>query len=144
MGNLAIEPARSILRDGVARRVFPSAVAEVLQQFGKQSRTPIDLTNVPEDARVTVSLRKAPYWVALEELCRASGAFEAEPEEADLAATHPNGGSVLADKVVLPLWSDLRADLASRLESVSLDDLCQRARSAGIESQSGDCIDFNI
>jgi hypothetical protein len=60
---------------------------EVLQQFGKQSRTPIDLTNVPEDARVTVSLRKAPYWMALEELCRASGRVMAEPEGDRISVT---------------------------------------------------------
>ena len=77
--------------------------------------------------------------ITLAELCKASGAFEADPEDSELA-----NGSVLADKVVLPLWSDLRADLATRLDSVTLDDLCQRARSAGIPSSSADCIDFNI
>jgi len=48
-------------------------LAEVFQALAKQSRTPLDLTGVPEDARVTVSLRGAPYWTALEEVCRASG-----------------------------------------------------------------------
>ncbi len=77
--------------------------------------------------------------ITLGDLCRASGAFEEEVDEGESA-----NGSVLADKVVRPLWSDLRSELATRLESVTLDDLCQRARSAGIPSQSGDCIDFNI
>src|SRR5258708_1586414 len=40
--------------------------------------------------------------ITLADLCRASGAFDADPEEAEIAK-----GSVLADKVVLPLWADL-------------------------------------
>ncbi|MBI3499004.1 MAG: Rrf2 family transcriptional regulator [Proteobacteria bacterium] len=77
--------------------------------------------------------------ITLGDLCRASGAFE-EASEEEMA---PNG-SILAEQVVRPLWADLRSELATRLESVTLDDLCQRAQSAGIPSQSGDCLDFNI
>src|SRR5262249_15182570 len=82
--------------------------------------------------------------ITLAELCRASGAFEVGADEAEPAPAAPNRASLLADKVVVPLWSDLRAALGTRLAAVTLDDLCQRARSAGIPSGSGECIDFNI
>jgi hypothetical protein len=55
-------------------------LAEVLQTLERQSRTPLDLTKVPSDARVTLSLRGTAYWKALEEICRASGRVMASPE----------------------------------------------------------------
>src|SRR5262249_49576117 len=44
---------------------------EVFQRVARQCRSPIDLTDVPEDARVSVALDRAPFWKALEEICRA-------------------------------------------------------------------------
>lgn len=60
---------------------------EVFQALGRQSRTPIDLTGIPEDARVTVSLQKLPYWKALEEICRASGKVMATADNDHIAVT---------------------------------------------------------
>jgi hypothetical protein len=60
---------------------------EVFESVLRQSRTGIDLSNVPEDARVTVSLREVPYWTALEEICRASGRVMISPDGDHLAVT---------------------------------------------------------
>lgn len=60
---------------------------EVFESLMKQSRTPIDLSQVPQDARVTVSLREVPYWTALEEICRANGHVMVTPEADHLSVT---------------------------------------------------------
>ena len=62
-------------------------LSEVFQALGRQSRTPIDLTGIPEDARVTVSLQKMPYWKALEEICRASGKVMASADGDHIVVT---------------------------------------------------------
>ncbi len=46
---------------------------EVLLTIAKQSKTPIEIGDVPPEARVTVSLRQMPLWKALEAVCKASG-----------------------------------------------------------------------
>jgi hypothetical protein len=46
---------------------------EVFEKVMKQGRTAIDYSQLPEDARVTVSLDRVPFWKAVEEICRASG-----------------------------------------------------------------------
>lgn len=46
----------------------------VFERVMRQTRTAIDYSQVPEDARVTVSLDRVPFWKALEEICRRSGA----------------------------------------------------------------------
>src|SRR5258708_18113261 len=68
--------------------------------------------------------------ITLGDLCRASGAFEEEVDEGESAH-----GSVLADKVVRPLWSDLPSELATRLASVTLHDRFPPAPSAALPTR---------
>jgi len=51
---------------------------EVLQDLAKQTTTMIDVSGVPEDAKVSVSLDRVPLWKALDQVCRASGRVMAE------------------------------------------------------------------
>jgi len=53
-------------------------------------------------------------------------------------------GSVLADKVIRPLWHDLQSDFMDRLDNISVEDLCQKANTAGVESEGRRNIDFTI
>jgi hypothetical protein len=46
---------------------------EVFEKLSKQTTTPVDYSEVPEDARVTVTLDRVPLWKAIERICRASG-----------------------------------------------------------------------
>lgn len=46
---------------------------EVFQKVSKQTATAIDASEVPEDAKVTVSLDRVPLWKAIDQICRASG-----------------------------------------------------------------------
>jgi Rrf2 family protein len=53
-------------------------------------------------------------------------------------------GSELGHKVVRPLWLELQEQVMSRLDSISIDDLCQRAHNAGIVSEGRKHLDFSI
>jgi Rrf2 family transcriptional regulator, iron-sulfur cluster assembly transcription factor len=53
-------------------------------------------------------------------------------------------GSPLAQMVVRPLWSELQENVMQRLESVTIEDLCSRAGSAGIRSDTKEDLDFSI
>ena len=53
-------------------------------------------------------------------------------------------GSVLGDQVIRPMWADLQEDFMDRLDEISIEDLCQRANRAGIESEGRRNIDFAI
>jgi hypothetical protein len=53
---------------------------EVFEKLSKQTSTPIDYSQVPEGARVTVSLDRVPLWKAIDRVCRASGRVMPEVE----------------------------------------------------------------
>jgi Rrf2 family protein len=44
--------------------------------------------------------------------------------------------SALGHKIVRPIWIDLQAELIARLDKVSLADLVERAKQAGVEAES--------
>lgn len=53
-------------------------------------------------------------------------------------------GSILGHKVVRPMWADLQDEFIAKLEGITIEDLCLRARAAGVESETEDRIDFTI
>ena len=53
-------------------------------------------------------------------------------------------GAALGDRVIRPMWADLQEDFMDRLDEISVEDLCQRANRAGIESEGRRNIDFAI
>jgi Rrf2 family iron-sulfur cluster assembly transcriptional regulator len=55
-----------------------------------------------------------------------------------------DAGSELGKKVVRPLWAELEAGLMERLDSITIDDLCNRADSAKIVSEGRQNLDFSI
>jgi len=52
--------------------------------------------------------------------------------------------SEIADKVVRPIWRDLRDQMMAQLQKITLEDLCQAAKKQGIASQLEEFADFNI
>ena len=64
-------------------------------------------------------------------------------ESADDPINDP-AGSPLGKSVVRPLWRELQDEMMLRLDRVSVEDLCTRAREAGLRSESDDKLDFNI
>lgn len=60
---------------------------EVLEALGRQGRTPIQVGDLGE-RKVSVSLASAPFWTALDEVCRASGEvfYELREERVEVRA----------------------------------------------------------
>ncbi len=53
-------------------------------------------------------------------------------------------GSPLGLEVVRPLWREMAEDCMEQLEKITIQDLCNRARDAGVESEEPDRIDYTI
>ncbi|MEL0144369.1 MAG: transcriptional regulator, partial [Alphaproteobacteria bacterium] len=53
-------------------------------------------------------------------------------------------GSPLGTVVVRPLWRELSEECMGQLEAVTIQDLCNRAREAGIESEDNERLDYTI
>ena len=53
-------------------------------------------------------------------------------------------GSPIGQSVVRPLWAELQEEFMRRLDAISVQDLCGRARDAGIESEGAKRLDFTI
>lgn len=58
--------------------------------------------------------------------------------------TEASEGSPLGRTVIRPMWRDMQDELMSKLEEVTIDDLCSRARSQGIVSEKRSVLDFTI
>jgi len=54
------------------------------------------------------------------------------------------GGSDLGRAVLAPIWHETEAEAMHRLDSISVEDLCRRAREAGIAPQHQTQPDFMI
>ena len=63
-------------------------------------------------------------------------------ESADDPIKDP-AGSPLGKSVVRPLWRELQDEMV-RLDQVTVEDLCGRARKAGLRSDAEDKLDFSI
>jgi Rrf2 family protein len=75
--------------------------------------------------------------VTVGDVVRVVSALEAEGEDA------PAGG-VLADKVVGPLWDAMQADLLTRLDAMTMEDLCREAADKKVRRADEGLPDFEI
>lgn len=53
-------------------------------------------------------------------------------------------GSPLGRAVVRPVWDEIREEMLARLDSISIEDLCHKARSAGLQRGVAQNLDFTI
>ncbi|MEC9344839.1 MAG: Rrf2 family transcriptional regulator [Pseudomonadota bacterium] len=53
-------------------------------------------------------------------------------------------GSDIGAKVIRPLWTEIQDEIISRLETVTLEDLCRRAQEAGVDRAQRLARDFTI
>jgi len=63
-------------------------------------------------------------------------------EDAEEEKVRPR--SDLGLRIVAPLIQTLQDDVMARLDSVSIEDLCQRARTQGVDGSTGVSADFTI
>lgn len=66
--------------------------------------------------------------ITLGEVVRVVSRLEAESEPQDASV-----GSPLAHEVVWPTWEKLRDDMMVQLDTITIDDLCQRAHAKGLD-----------
>jgi Rrf2 family protein len=76
--------------------------------------------------------------ITVGEVVRVIDRIDGEPEE------DGDAGSELGRRVVRPLWLSLQADLMQRLDAITLEDLCARARDIGVLAESREHDDFTI
>ena len=77
--------------------------------------------------------------ITIGEIVRAVRQFEGTPDTIETAS-----GSRVGLEVVRPLWRELQQKMLDELDSVSLEDLCQRAQQAGIRTDASTRLDFSI
>jgi len=65
-------------------------------------------------------------------------------EEGDGMTDEEEGGSPLGLSVVRPLWRELQAETMRKLDSITIEDLCNRARASGVASPGPPTADFEI
>ena len=63
-----------------------------------------------------------------------------EDEEAEAADPRSDLGA----RIVAPLIQSLQEEVLARLDAISIEDLCQRARSVGVDCGGGTTADFTI
>ncbi len=66
-----------------------------------------------------------------------------ELEGANDPANEPNG-SEIGVKVVRPIWTEMQDELMGRFDALTIEELCNRARGAQIESEAARVPDFSI
>jgi Rrf2 family transcriptional regulator, iron-sulfur cluster assembly transcription factor len=79
--------------------------------------------------------------ITVGEVVRVIDALDREEDDAEVAESH---GSELGQRVVRPLWSEMQEEMMRRLDAITLEDLCQRARDSGIKNEARDRPDFTI
>lgn len=52
--------------------------------------------------------------------------------------------SELGEKVIQPIWAEFHIEMLSRLDQITLEDLCQRAQESGVDRAGGEGADFSI
>jgi Rrf2 family transcriptional regulator, iron-sulfur cluster assembly transcription factor len=53
-------------------------------------------------------------------------------------------GSDLATKVIRPIWLDMQEELMTRLDKLTIEDLCSQANQRGVASEGRQNLDFTI
>jgi len=77
--------------------------------------------------------------ISLGEIVRAVRQFEGSPDPVQTAT-----GSRVALEIVRPVWRELQQEMLTRLDDMTLEDLCQKAQSAGIQTDAVQRLDFSI
>lgn len=131
--NAGAEPVQSgeiTRRQGIPKRYLE----QVLQQLVREGV----LAGV-RGPRGGYRLARERRRITLGEIVRVVRAMEQATDPIEEPA-----GSIIGHKVVRPLWSELQEECMTRLDNVTIEDLCVRARAAGVESESEDRVDFSI
>jgi len=84
-------------------------------------------------------LAKERRRISVGDVVRVAESVENQDEEDDATPR-----SELGTRIVTPLIKSLQEELMARLDAITIEDLCQRARSVGVDCGSGPSADFTI
>ncbi len=84
-------------------------------------------------------LAKERGTISLGDVARAVRDFEGNRDPIEMAQ-----GSQVGTKIVRPLWREMQKKMVAELDSITLEELCQQARAAGISANSEPKLDFSI
>lgn len=131
--NAGTEPVQSgeiTRRQGIPRRYLE----QVLQQLVRDG-----ILSGVRGPRGGYRLARERRRITVGEIVRVVRAMETAVDPIEDPA-----GSILGHKVVRPLWLQLQEECMLRLEATTIEDLCLKARAAGVESETEERIDFAI
>ncbi|CCG41623.1 RrF2 family transcriptional regulator [Magnetospirillum molischianum] len=77
--------------------------------------------------------------ISVGEIVRVVRALETVEDTAE-----DSGASALGRQVIRPMWGDLGEEIMSRLDGISIDELCMRAYRDGVPSEATQKLDFTI
>ena len=117
-------------RQGVPRRYLE----QVLQQLVRA-----DILRGVRGPRGGYRLARERRRIALGEVVKVVAEMERAEAEAE-----PECGSELGRRVLTPIWQDLENEAVKRLDGITIEDLCRKARDAGIEGGGPKRADYAI
>ena len=85
-------------------------------------------------------LAKERRRISVGDVVRVAEAIEEQQDKDDDGAAR----SELGMSIVTPLIKSIQDDVMAQLDAITIEDLCQRARAAGVESGNGTSADFTI
>jgi Rrf2 family protein len=68
--------------------------------------------------------------------------YATERTTRDLLNLEPS--SDLAEKVIRPLWRDVRENFMREMDAITIEDLCRRAHAKGVDSRTAERVQFDI
>jgi len=125
-----VQSAEITRRQGIPRRYLE----QVLQQLVREGV----LAGV-RGPRGGYRLARERRLVTVGEIVRIVRGMEGAVDPAEEAA-----GSDLGQRIVRPIWQELQEECMRRLDDVTVDDLCRRAREEGIARDGAEVADYSI
>jgi len=131
--NAGLEPVQS--RDITSRQGIPRRYLEQVLQQLVRAGVLIGVRGPRGGYRLARERRR----VSVGDVVRVVGGVEDAAEE-----TPEIAGSPLGQNVVQPLWLDLQGEFLERLDGISVEELCDRAHRAGVDSAAAARLDYTI
>jgi Rrf2 family protein len=117
-------------RQGIPRRYLE----QVLQQLVHHS-----ILAGQRGPRGGYRLARERRRISVGEIIRIVRKLEGTPDP----ASEPDG-SEIGVKIVRPIWVEMQREMMERFDNMTIEDLCERAREKGIESEAKGSADFSI